>query len=613
MAGSLTDGPDRRPTSQMSLGPDSSEHVRRSAELRTATSRRINFLFAVLACVAAAAAGAWYAGSRIESPAEVAARTKAPPPSPILVPIERRVLSTDVVTRGTVRFGLPQQVSLAPSTLKTGPGLITSLSAKNAQINEGDVLVTASGRPVLVLMGQIPAYRDLVPRLNGQDVRQLEEALKRLGFDPGPVDGVYDQQTSAAVAKLYKARGWDAFGPTVDQLTLVRNLEREWADAMKAKAAANAAVTNAALAVDAARAASAHATRAAALENATRTPDRRGGTGGAPGVPLAVANERAKAAHANTAADADVAAQIADRALIVLDPRQPETARSSADAKLEVARAARERILLEGEVAVRTAERDAGLTSDRVELGRAAQRSVAAEGERSVRAAIDAQKLAQLDLRIASDRADQVAADLDPARRRLGFQIPLDEIVFIRSLPVRVEEVTAVIGGSAAGPVLTVTDNQLAIDSALPLDAAALIKPGQKVAIDESALGIKATGIVETVASTPGTRNVDRFHVYMGIKVETASVPLEGASVRLTIPIESTKGEVLAVPVSALSLSTDGTSRVQVQTEAGLDYITVQPGLSAGGYVEVTPVTGTISAGQMVVVGYSNPSSRESR
>ena len=214
---------------------------------------------------------------------------------------------------------------------------------------------------------------------------------------------------------------------------------------------------------------------------------------------------------------------------------------------------------------------------------------------------------------MASERADQAATQRDLTRQKLGVQMPIDEFVFVRSLPVRVEEVTATVGGGATGPLLTVTDNQLAIDSALTLDTAVLIKTGMKVSIDEAALGIKATGVVDTVASTPGTRNVDRFHVYMNVRVSSTATPIEGASVRLTIPTEATRGEVLAVPVSALSLSTDGTSRIQIQNGNALEYITVQPGLSAGGFVEITPVSGSLAPGQLVVVGYNNPSAREEK
>ena len=81
---------------------------------------------------------------------------------------------------------------------------------------------------------------------------------------------------------------------------------------------------------------------------------------------------------------------------------------------------------------------------------------------------------------------------------------------------------------------------------------------------------------------------------------------------RLTIPIESTKGVVLAVPTSALSLAADGTSRVQVQASNGaLEYVVVKPGLAAGGYVEVTPVDGALAQGQLVVVGYKTPESKD--
>jgi hypothetical protein len=74
----------------------------------------------------------------------------------------------------------------------------------------------------------------------------------------------------------------------------------------------------------------------------------------------------------------------------------------------------------------------------------------------------------------------------------------------------------------------------------------------------------------------------------------------------LTIPIESTKGAVTAVPVSAVSLAADGSSRVQVERNGKLEYVVVEPGMVADGYVEVTPVNGELKPGQMVVVGTEN-------
>ena len=572
-------------------------------------------LSAVLAAVAAAAALAWVAGSRIESPADAAARTAPPAPSLILVPVEKRVLGSSIVTRGTARFGLPQPVSIAPSMLKPAAGLITTLPVRNAQIPEGSVLLTASGRPVFVLQGETPAYRDLVPGLSGGDVRQLEQALARLRFDPGAVDGFYDQQTGAAVARWYASKGLESFGPTRDQKTAIRSLEREWGDASKAALAASAAAAAAAPAVEAARATAAHNARTAATDIAARLTELRAlEASREKDFALVLENERAKSEHADTAAAADLVAQIADEALISLDPRQPGTARMSAKAKVELARTAARKTRLEGATAVLAAERAAAQLNGKIEVAEAAvvsarlaEKSSRLEGEKAVRAALDAQKLAEFDARLVDGRARQLAADLALARQKLGVQVPVDELVFIRTLPVRVEEIKATIGAAATGSVLSVTDNQLSIDSSLALDAAPLVKPGMKVVIDEQALAVSATGVVQTVASTPGTRGVDGFHIYFEVRVDPTPVRLEGYSVRLTIPIKSTQGAVTAVPISALSLAADGSSRVQVQDNGALSYVVVKPGLSADGFVEVTPINGRLEPGQLVVVGYNEP------
>jgi len=416
------------------------------------------------------------------------------------------------------------------------------------------VLLTASGRPLFVLQGDVPAYRDLVPGLKGDDVRQLEKALSRLGFDPGPTDGVYDRRTSAAVARWYSSRGWEPFGPTRDQLAAIRTLERDEGDARKA------------------------AIVAAAAAEATQASD--------PAVVLQ--SERARVDHANIAAEADLAALIAEEAFINLDPRQPETARIAAKAKVDLARAAARKTRLDGLASVRAAEQEAAQFAAR-------------------------SKVAALENRLTKARAAQLASDLASAQQKLGVQVPLDEVVFIPSLPVRVEEVKVPVGATATGTLLTVTDNQLSVDSALPLDSAPLVKPGMPVAIDEQALGVKAKGIVHSVATTPGTRGVDGFHIYFEVRVDPTSTPLDGFSVRLTIPIKSTQGAVTAVPINALSMTADGTSRVQVKDKETFRYIVVKPGLSADGFVEVAPVNGTLIPGQLVVIGYNEPKAGEAK
>ena len=441
----------------------------------------------------------WIAGSRIQSPAEAAARTAPPTPSPILVPIEERVLTSDVITRGTARFGLPQSVSLVPSLLKGQAGVITTLPARGDQFKEGDVLFTASGRPLFVLQGKTPSYRDLYVGRSGEDVRQLEAALKRLKFDPGPVDGAYDEKTRAAVKDLYASAGYESFTPSEEQLAGLRSLENELSIAVNQKATAEDTLALAPLAVKSAQ-----------------------------------AERAAKVAYSSGSALA--AAQ------------------------------------LSGDIAVKRAE--------------------------------DAQKAAEREVERLTKLVDELTAEYEAARAKTDSPLPIDEFVFLPSFPVRVEELNAKVGDAARGPILTLTNNQLAIDSSLPLAEAPLVKPGMKVAIDEPDLGLQATGVVSRVAETPGTDGADGYHVYFEIQVDETSVKLEGFSLRLTIPVKSTGQAVTVVPISALFLAGDGTSRVQVEKNGKLELVEVKPGLSADGFVEVTPVKATLSSGQLVLVGY---------
>ncbi|MDQ1491470.1 MAG: hypothetical protein QOJ23_3984, partial [Actinomycetota bacterium] len=200
----------------------------RSGSTGVALIRRNRALSIGLGAVILSSLVSWGAASRIRSPAEVAARTAPPTPSAITVPVEKKVLSSDVVIRGTVRYGAPQSVLLPPSQIRKANPILTSAPQKGKDLTEGSVAFTTSGRPALVLQGAVPAYRDITPGAVGDDVRQLQQALVRLGFRPGRTDGVYDDRTGLAVAAWYLKGGWTPSGPSDEQLQALRAAQTDW-------------------------------------------------------------------------------------------------------------------------------------------------------------------------------------------------------------------------------------------------------------------------------------------------------------------------------------------------------------------------------------------------
>lgn len=164
----------------------------------------------------------WVAATTVRSPAQLAAQTAPPRPSLITYPVEKRVLSADLIVRGTMRYSDPISVVLAPSLLRPPPVLVSVPPEKGATLSEGDVALVVSGRPVFAVKGATPGYRDLGPGTVGDDVRQFEEALARAGLDPGGVDGVFDAATGSAVAAWYARAGYAPFGPNEPQRATLR-------------------------------------------------------------------------------------------------------------------------------------------------------------------------------------------------------------------------------------------------------------------------------------------------------------------------------------------------------------------------------------------------------
>ena len=534
----------------------------------------------VLAVVGLAGVIGWVAGSQIDSPAEIAARTAPPQAAPILVPAEERVISTDIVTRGTVRFGSPQQLSLVPSALKTGTGVAARLPLPGTELREGDAVFTTSGRPVFLLAGQQPAFRDLGPGITGQDVRQLEEALVRLGFDAGPADGVYDNQTENAVAAWYERAGYAAFTASAEQVAAIRALESDRNNTEIDVIGAQESVSLAQAALESADISHARALQAARDSELALA------------AVVATANANDQAAHATV-----VARQTALNALVASGASAPEIA--AAEAELALARATAEATRLAGDGDVTTAQ-----------AAVSASRSDVTSALADVRAAEAALQNANAALSVRNRQAGTVASDLSLAKLQAGVQVPADEVIFVASTPVRVAEAVARVD-QAIGPLITVTNAVVAVDGSLRLEEAPLAEPGMAVFIDEADLGIKATGTISRVADAPGTNGVDGFHVYFEVLVDESPPSLVGASVRLTVPVESTGGSVLAVPVSAVTLSADGSSRVQKDDSGTLKFVTVEPGLSAEGYVAVKPLDSVLEPGDLVVVGFDDQGSAQ--
>ncbi|MGW1779522.1 peptidoglycan-binding protein [Streptomyces sp. NPDC002143] len=182
-------------------------------------------------------AGGWFAGSRMQSPADAAAARQPPKAGPVTVAVERRSLTASVVAQGSVEFASPQSLALAgpvgpPDSGSGGSGStdtlvqrVTKAPTAGSEVKEGDVLMQVSGRPVLVLRGSVPMYRTLGPGTSGDDVKQLEQALTRLGFDPGGATGRYGQEDAAAVSRWYKSKGFVAQEPGVADKQQLGTLE----------------------------------------------------------------------------------------------------------------------------------------------------------------------------------------------------------------------------------------------------------------------------------------------------------------------------------------------------------------------------------------------------
>lgn len=580
-----------------------------------ASPRRSILITAVAAVLAAG--GGFGAAAFVLSPADAAARAAPPPAGPITVPVERKVLTLQITTRGDVAFADPADITLPAGG--QGQQVVTGrIPETGTAVAESMVLLEVSGRPVIVLAGSFPTYRSLAPGSKGPDVVQLQDALKRLGLYEGTATGTYDPATAAAVDRLYAkvgysspAAGQEAMTALEQAKTTLRSAQQQLTTAQgqydqlaappseSEKLAAQAEIDAAATGLDKAR-------------NTPSAPDQE---------KVAAAQKRLDAAKS----DLQEAQQALAAELAALQQLQKAT-----PVDQEAVRDAQQRI----EAARRTADQAAQSVSTRSDELSAA----AAEGppdQAAISAAENALAIAQAKQRellngkdtdaakaaVAAARktVDAAQADLAKAQAAVATPLPAAEVVFLDGLPRRVDEVKVSKGSVVNGVVMTVSGAKLRVSATVTADEAKLLKKGMSATLTSPT----SDPVPATVQSVELTTDQDKKTKVWTVTLDPGSPSaataknLAGSNVKVTVGIGSTQGEVLSVPTAALFSDSRGRTRVEVATGSkpgqGTRFQFVKVGLTAGGDVQVTPVdengttlpagADTLTENTLVVVG----------
>lgn len=218
----------------------------------------------------------------------------------------------------------------------------------------------------------------------------------------------------------------------------------------------------------------------------------------------------------------------------------------------------------------------------------------------------------------AAERAvGEAQEDLADALTDAMTPLPAGEVVYLDALPRRVDGVEvrrgSTVGGgpvmSVSGATLQVVGSVTAADAALlAVDAPATIQLPDGAVVDATVAQIggedPAAGGEDDGAAGAQERSRTRVVVVPVELTEEQRLAIQGMNVRITVPVGSTAGDVLAVPIAALDTGAAGEARVEVVAEDGSsEVVTVRTGLAAAGYVEVSALDGRLEQGDRVSVG----------
>ncbi|MET8338668.1 peptidoglycan-binding protein [Streptosporangium canum] len=559
-------------------------------------------LLLVLAVVLVVAGAGWGVSTQLRSPADEAAVRKPPRPSLVTAPVERRKLVSTVVVSGTLEYGSPYPMSLAGVVGGSETAQRATRAPRRGMIAEGAVVMEVNGRPVFVFSGKVPMHRSLLPGAKGADVKQLQRALRRLGYRT-PVTGVFDQATVAAVSRFYARRGYEAQQPTLEVRQRSDDLRRAVQTAQEVLvterkaldqgmdvlplnvrlANARRDLKEARWALGSARAQD-HTTedeaKVEAAESAVRTAEER---------LLTAERELAQASATPTPAPTSTPSPSAGAPIEPpADTRLLELRVANAGADLAAARSALKRVLEEAGIA-----RDKRLTE--LEKNIRSAREAVVTAEQTLR---QARQLSPVRLKVANAQRDLAAAQalLAEFSRTYGTTIPPGEIVFLPKLPARLHRATVKAGELVDRPIATVTSSTFVVSGSVDAAEAGRLKTGLKATIEPEA-GRTVPG---TVTSLGGRDAKGAVPVMITPASMKGLKKLADAPVTVRVTIGATDKEVLVVPAAAVVTAADGKARVQVETAPDqTTEVEVRTGLAADGAVEVT---GDLKPGDLVVI-----------
>ncbi|ATL29441.1 peptidoglycan-binding protein [Streptomyces formicae] len=159
--------------------------------------RRRTGILAAAAVVAAAAAGA---GALSLGGGDADASNENGDVPPATAAVVRTDLVQAKTVDGKVDFARRRAVKSAVE------GTVTVAARQGATVTRGQALYELDDKPVTLLYGPVPAFREMKVGARGTDVLQLERNLAALGYGAGLyVDPRYDKATEAAVKRWQKS------------------------------------------------------------------------------------------------------------------------------------------------------------------------------------------------------------------------------------------------------------------------------------------------------------------------------------------------------------------------------------------------------------------------